>query len=81
MRATKVPFAQIVGHSEFKTDETRAGSCSGDSGGPAFIEQNGQLLLAGLTSRGDGPCRRLGIYTMVDYFSLWIHDIIAASQL
>ncbi len=80
MKTAKVPFAKMVGQSEFMTDERRAGSCSGDSGGPAYIEISGELLLAGITSRGDGNCRRLGIYAAVDYFSLWIRDVIASSK-
>lgn len=77
LKATQVPFDQFIGSSEFNTIETKSGSCNGDSGGPAFIENNGKLQVAGLTSRGDGPCRRVGVYTIVDYFSSWIHEVMA----
>lgn len=77
LKATQVPFDQFVGETEFNTIETKSGSCNGDSGGPAFIQNNGKLLVAGLTSRGDGPCRRLGIYTMVESYSSWIHEVMA----
>ncbi len=76
LKVTEVPMDQFNGQSEFRTIETAAGSCSGDSGGPAFIRKDQQLYLAGLTSRGDGPCRSFGIYTLVDYFSDWILEII-----
>ncbi len=75
LKVTEVPFERMNGTTEFRTTETSAGSCQGDSGGPAFIFKDGKLMVAGLTSRGDGPCRRLGIYTMVNYFSDWINDI------
>lgn len=76
LKVAQAPFAAFNGVSEFKTNETHAGSCNGDSGGPAFINTNGHLQLAGITSRGDGPCRRLGIYTMVNYFSTWISEVM-----
>lgn len=76
LKVTEVPFDHFNGESEFRTIETDSGSCSGDSGGPAYILKDKKLLLAGLTSRGDGPCRSFGIYTIVDYFSEWILDII-----
>ena len=76
LKVAQAPFTAFNGESEFRTDETQAGSCNGDSGGPAFISENGQLHLAGITSRGDGPCRQLGIYTMVSYFSAWLTEVM-----
>lgn len=76
LKVAQAPFAAFNGESEFITNETLAGSCSGDSGGPAFVSVNGQLLVAGITSRGDGPCRQLGIYTIVSYYSKWITEAI-----
>lgn len=32
------------------------GSCYGDSGGPTFVDIDGTLVLAGITSWGDRPC-------------------------
>lgn len=71
MKFTSAPL-KLVGNSEFSTDETKAGSCSGDSGGPAFIEVNGKYLLAGITSRGDAACRQIGIYTIPVVYNDWI---------
>ena len=76
LKVAEAPFTSFNGSSEFKTNETLAGSCSGDSGGPAFVSTNGHLQLAGITSRGDGPCRRLGIYTLVSYFSTWLSEVM-----
>ncbi len=75
LKVAQAPFVELNGQSEFRTDETLAGSCNGDSGGPAFISVNNQLQLAGITSRGDGPCRKLGIYTIVSSFSKWIAEV------
>ena len=76
LNVTVVPFDHLNGDSEFRTIETDSGSCNGDSGGPAYVFLDQKLLLAGLTSRGDGPCRSFGIYTIVDYFSKWILETI-----
>ena len=43
-----------------------AGTCFGDSGGPAFIEYNGQLVLVGITSWGDPNCVASGFDYRVD---------------
>ncbi len=76
LEVTEVPLDRANGVSEFRTIETASGSCSGDSGGPAFIYIEKKLQLAGITSRGDGPCRSYGIYTIADYFSEWILEVI-----
>ena len=54
-------------------------TCSGDSGGPAYIRTaDGSIKVAGLTSRmaysaveicGDG-----GIYTLIGSYSAWLHE-------
>ena len=50
----------------------------GDSGGPAFVEQNGQLVVAGVTSGGDGDPHSLGDFsfdTRVDTLAAWIDQV------
>lgn len=51
-------------------------SCSGDSGGPLYIEIGGQPLLLGLTSRGvksdSRPCGDGGVYVRADRLISWI---------
>lgn len=48
------------------------GPCSGDSGGPAFIDRSGTTYVAGITSYGDYYCRVYGVSTRVDaYESFW----------
>ena len=58
-------------------------SCSGDSGGPAYIWGGDDWLLAGVTSRPmkvngsnpSSPCGDGGIYTRVDRFESWLRSI------
>jgi len=77
MKVTEVPV-NLVGTSEFSTDETKSGSCNGDSGGPAFIMDGGKMLLAGITSRGDSYCRAMGVYTIPAAHDAWIQSVITA---
>ncbi len=42
------------------------GSCSGDSGGPAFASIGGSQKVVGITSFGDQYCQEYGAYTRVD---------------
>jgi hypothetical protein len=58
-------------------------SCNGDSGGPAYIEKDGELLLAGATSRATtnaaAPCGEGGIYVRIDKYRDWIEQVAAAN--
>lgn len=59
----------------------KKGACSGDSGGPAFLERDGQLILVGVLSRGDSipiipSCMLFSIYTRVDAHRSWILDSV-----
>ncbi len=51
---------------------TDGGPCSGDSGGPAFIDRSGTAYVAGLTSYGDANCTVYGVSTRVDAYEGWI---------
>ncbi|WP_413291286.1 S1 family peptidase [Bdellovibrio sp. HCB337] len=62
--------------SEVQTDERRRGSCSIDSGGPAFVSVNGKLQLWGVISRGDENCRKYGVYTKISYYRDWVISVI-----
>lgn len=75
MKVSQV-LIDLVGSSEIMTNELKSGSCSGDSGGPAYVLENNKLLLAGITSRGDGPCRELGIYTIPAKHQTWINTVL-----
>lgn len=75
LKVTQVPIS-LVGDSEFMTDEKESGSCNGDSGGPAFIQENDKLILVGITSRGDNFCRKNGVYTIPAAHAKWINTVI-----
>ena len=56
-----------------------ANTAPGDSGGPAFIDVNGELQIAGVTSGGTGDPHTLGDYsfdTRIDVFADWIDNIV-----
>lgn len=75
LRVTEAPIASIQ-ETEFRLDEKKAGTCNGDSGGPAYLKQNGQLFLLGVTSRGSELCNDSGVYTNAVYYKTWINDTI-----
>jgi V8-like Glu-specific endopeptidase len=52
-------------------------ACNGDSGGPAFLEENNTLTVVGVTSYGDQNCQQYGVYTRVDAFLQFINDEVA----
>jgi len=71
---------------EVTLDQTkRRGACHGDSGGPAFIQNNnGGLLLWGVTSRGiNDPtdhCIGQSVYTRVQPYTRWINTVVRRWQ-
>lgn len=75
LKATRAPVT-AVGQFEFVTDETKNGTCRGDSGGPAFILEDSKIYLAGITSRGDALCNTYGIYGIPAAEIDWINSVI-----
>ena len=59
-------------------------SCSGDSGGPAYVKSGEQWFLAGATSRGvrvsDAPCGNGGIYVRLDKYVDFIKSVALANN-
>jgi len=53
----------------FRYDDSTRNTCNGDSGGPAFAQVNGELLVAGVTSFGDANCLQFGVDTRVDTYA------------
>lgn len=53
-------------------------SCAGDSGGPLFIIENGQIIQMGITSFGNDCAlpNFYGIYTSVSHFLPWMSNYI-----
>ena len=64
---------------EFVAGGNGVDSCNGDSGGPAYLFDGTQLLLAGATSRAAtnsvSTCGDGGIYVRIDRYLGWIQDI------
>lgn len=60
--------------------ELRRDTCKGDSGGPFYILDDGEWLLAGATSRAtetaSSVCGDGGIYVRVDHYREWIEGVI-----
>lgn len=76
LQETVAPIA-FVHSSEVQLDESDGhGTCSGDSGGPAYYEKEGQLFLFGVTSRGSPACDQTGVYTNAIYFKEWIQKAL-----
>lgn len=67
-RAVWIAITQVYA-TAFRYEHPDKNTCSGDSGGPAFIKDpQGNYLLAGVTSYGDAYCSSYGVDTRVDVF-------------
>lgn len=77
LREAAAPIATVYDTEVFLDESKGQGTCSGDSGGPAYVEQNGQLLLFGVTSRGSALCDNIGVYTNAVTFKTWIAETLA----
>lgn len=73
LRTTEAPIS-FVYETEVQLNERKAGTCSGDSGGPAYIKKNGQYYLFGVTSRGSNLCDEVGVYTNALHYKSWIEE-------
>jgi secreted trypsin-like serine protease len=54
-------------------------ACKGDSGGPAYYEKDGKLIVVGVASRdfiGRTICQGEGFFTDVRQYNSWIHSHI-----
>ena len=60
---------------EFYAGGQQHDTCSGDSGGPAFVRlKNGVMRLAGITSRGTDPCGNGGYYGAPYPALCWVRE-------
>lgn len=77
LRETTAPISGVQ-ETEVRLDESKGqGTCSGDSGGPAYVEYKGQMYLFGVTSRGSQLCDSVGVYTNAVYYKDWIDSMMA----
>lgn len=79
LRVAHAPVS-FIHESEIRLNEKKAGTCNGDSGGPAFIEYNGEYLLLGVTSRGSELCNEAGFYTNAVVLRSWIEETIESMR-
>jgi secreted trypsin-like serine protease len=67
-----------VRKSEVILDQSHGqGACHGDSGGPAYVQRNGKMVLAGVTNRSypssaADDCAHKVVYTKVSSYRSWI---------
>lgn len=80
----KIDKAQYSRTEAMLGQSVRKGICSGDSGGPAYLEINGRLHVWGVASRGDSlpgfltpKCMLFSVFTRVDAYQTWIIDSMA----
>lgn len=66
-----------LSESQFTYVDTK-GTCSGDSGGPAYVMSSGRPVLVGVTSWGDHFCRKMGAYMSVWAVVPWLKQAAVA---
>jgi secreted trypsin-like serine protease len=74
-RFVSMPIQQVWSK-QFRYAVNGKNTCNGDSGGPAFAQVNGELLLAGVTSYGDPTCIQYGVDTRTDVYASFL-DVTA----
>lgn len=72
-------FSTKFSQTEILLDQTHGkGACFGDSGGPAFVNLNGQVMVWGVTSRGvndkKGDCSQYAAYTNMIAHLPWLFN-------
>lgn len=79
LRAATATIANVS--SQFiKIDESQGqGTCSGDSGGPAFIVSQNQYIQIGVTSSGSMLCNKSGFYVNIQTHLPWIQSVLEES--
>ena len=75
LKTTTVQVTEIDNDKETILDEAHGhAACSGDSGGPAYIQVGNQYLLWGATSRSGLGCNKDIVYTNVISYLDWIQQ-------
>ncbi len=63
----------------FEYDQAKGGPCSGDSGGPALAEIDGQSVLVGVTSSGDESCWVSGVSARVSAAAEFVTAVLGGN--
>jgi secreted trypsin-like serine protease len=78
LRTTETTVLGEQSPTQIVTDGTKTSVCFGDSGGPAFIEQDGQWLQWGVASSvSSQSCNEVSIHTSVMSYESWIRTTSA----
>ncbi len=83
LRFTGVPFIggdknPFQDSAQLLVDQSKAGFCSGDSGGPLYFQSGMQLTPIGIVSHvtqnsnGNWSCKANGAFTRISFFKSWI---------
>lgn len=81
LRKTETTISSITySQTEILSDQTQnRGSCNGDSGGPAFVNINGNYFFWGVaTSGSNNQCNEYGIYTNALLYIKWLQEAAKA---
>jgi hypothetical protein len=84
LRQVSLKYRQRHSQTEFETEQNSVGVCSGDSGGPLFLEKSGHLVQIAVASRVATKflgCRKYAVYTRVDVHQEWILQTTQALRL
>jgi secreted trypsin-like serine protease len=70
-RTGKARIASVL-PDHFSVEPAPSLSCSGDSGGPAFVERDGEEVFAGVVSSGDWDCAEHANYTRAEAAAVFL---------
>ena len=77
LRQTDSTILQPLSSTQIETDGRTASVCFGDSGGPAFVEYNGQWVQWGLASSVlSQDCNQASVHTTVMSYIRWMNSTI-----
>lgn len=78
LRQTETQIEGMLTQTEIATDGENHSVCFGDSGGPAFVRENGKLVQLGVASSvSNQACDQTSVHTDVQAFENWIQTTAA----
>ncbi|MFO0745900.1 MAG: trypsin-like serine protease [Myxococcota bacterium] len=86
-RSTTITLDEVIPQS-YVSKFVDTGTCFGDSGGPGFMEIDGQVRIVGVTSAGGNcpfnnpncdPCTTETYSTRMDVYAAWINETISGA--